>query len=161
MRMIEPLTFTVHGTPRPQQRPRKVRGRFVSTTNPKLKLWRDAIERACRAALANRGDPLPLFGRGVAVSVSMRFTFAAPSSDPARFGTDHTQKPDKDNLEKAVLDVLELCRVFVNDSQVSRGPVSKVWGVRPGLSVEIAPAVAASAPPERDALAGGLPGWLD
>ncbi|HVK81111.1 MAG TPA: RusA family crossover junction endodeoxyribonuclease [Verrucomicrobiae bacterium] len=161
MMPTEALTFTVGGTPRPQQRPRKVRGRWVSTTNPKLQLWRAAIERACKAALANRGDPLPLFGRGVAVSVSLRFRFAAPAGAPERIGTDHTHKPDKDNLEKAVLDVLEMCGVFANDSQVSRGPVEKIWGARSGLSVEIAPAVARNVPPERDALVGGLPGWLD
>lgn len=159
--MIEPLTFSVFGTPRPQQRPRKVCGRWVSTTNPKLQLWRDAIERACKLALANRGDPLPLFGRGAAVSVSLRFTFAAPASAPERIGTDHTQKPDRDNLEKVPMDILELCRVFTNDSQVSRGPVEKVWGARAGLSVEIAPAVGGNGPPDRDMLAGGTPGWLD
>jgi len=160
MMTIEPLTFSVFGTPRPQQRPRKVRGRWVSTTNPKLQLWRDAIERACKLALANRGDPLPLFPKG-AVSVSMRFTFAAPASAPERVGTDHTQKPDLDNCIKACWDVLELCRVFSNDSQVSRGPVGKVWGVRAGLSVEIAPSVGRNGPPDRDAIAGGMPRWLD
>ena len=84
-----------------------------------------------------------------------------PAGAPERIGTDHTHKPDKDNLEKAVLDVLEMCGVFANDSQVSRGPVEKIWGARSGLSVEIAPAVARNVPPERDALVGGLPGWLD
>lgn len=133
----------------------------MSTTNPKLQLWRDAIERACKIALANRGDPLPLFGRGAAVSVSLRFTFAVPAHAPERIGLDHTQKPDKDNLEKAVLDVMESCRVFANDSQVSRGPVEKVWGARAGLSVEIASAVSGNGPPDRDEMAGGLPGWLD
>jgi Holliday junction resolvase RusA-like endonuclease len=42
----------------------------------------------------------------------------------------HTQTPDKDNLEKAVLDAL-----FKNDSQVWDGRVTKIWSYNPAIIV--------------------------
>lgn len=38
-------------------------------------------------------------------------------------GKPHQQKPDKDNLEKALLDA-----IFDDDSRVWDGRVTKVWG---------------------------------
>jgi len=46
-------------------------------------------------------------------------------------GKPHQQVPDKDNLEKAVLDAL-----FENDCRVWDGRVSKFWGVRGKLIVK-------------------------
>lgn len=153
------LTFTVTGTPRPQPRPRKVRGRWVSTANPRAQLWRDGVERVCRAALQNYGAPLPLYPKGQAVMVSMTFMFAAGTATD-RIGRPHTHKPDRDNLEKLVLDVMERCGVYRNDSQVSRGPIEKIWSVKPGVVVTVEPDQVTPQLPDRDALAGGAPSWL-
>ncbi|WP_314417755.1 RusA family crossover junction endodeoxyribonuclease [Pseudescherichia vulneris] len=38
-------------------------------------------------------------------------------------GQSHQQKPDKDNLEKALLDA-----IFDNDSRIWDGRVTKIWG---------------------------------
>lgn len=134
--MIEPLVFSVTGTPRPKSRPRKVRGRWVSTAGAKEKLWRDAVERAARVMAANAGLTAPIAG---AVRVKMVFTFVPPPSAPDRIGTPHTHKPDKDNLEKLVLDAIEAAGVIGNDSQVAQGPTEKWWGARPGVAVRIEP----------------------
>ena len=42
--------------------------------------------------------------------------------------TPHTQKPDRDNLEKAVLDSL-----FADDAHIWDGRTTKLWAKRPGL----------------------------
>lgn len=131
--MTTPFTFSVAGTPRPQPRPRFVNGRAVSTASPKAKLWRAGVARAAKAAVAARGDAVPLF-RGP-VQLRATFTFAPPDGAPERIGTPHTLKPDASNLLKLVEDVMEDCGVFKNDSQISRGPPEKWWGSRPGVVI--------------------------
>jgi Holliday junction resolvase RusA-like endonuclease len=155
--MTEALMFTVHGTPRPKSRPRWVKGRMVTTANPHEKLWRKAVERAALAAVLYRGDPAPVF-RGP-VRVTMIFTFEPPASARDRIGTPHTDKPDKDNLEKLVLDAMKKAAVFRDDSQVADGPVSKVWGERAGVVVIAEPMPAAPAPTP-SAAEPVAPSWL-
>lgn len=155
--MTEPLVFTVHGTPRPKARGRIIRGRVVTTTQKTEKLWRLAVLRAVKEALALRGDPVPIFRS--AVRVSMVFTFEPSGSRRDLIGTPHTHKPDKDNLEKLVLDAMEKAGVFRNDSQVAMGPTEKWWGERAGVVVLAEPVDATRARPP-SAAEPELPGWL-
>jgi len=65
----------------------------------------------------------------------MIFVLAMPKSwsnkkKTAMRGTPHQQVPDKDNLEKAVLDA-----IYKNDSHVWDGRVTKIWGDRGYLIV--------------------------
>ncbi|MBG3071584.1 RusA family crossover junction endodeoxyribonuclease, partial [Proteus mirabilis] len=46
-------------------------------------------------------------------------------------GKPHQQKPDKDNLEKALLDA-----IFDDDSRVWDGRVTKVWGKRGQIIIQ-------------------------
>lgn len=141
--MTQPFIFSVHGTPRPQPRPRFVKGRVVSTGNDKARLWRDAVERACREAVRNRAaspllpslPPAPLFLG--AMKVMIWINFAVPRTKLDLIGQPHTQRPDADNLAKLAMDVMERCRVFGNDSSVSELIVQKFWSRRGGLSVQI------------------------
>lgn len=149
---MAPILIRVGGTPRPQQRPRRLKGRWVSSPDKKLQLWRSAVERACCAAIKDHGSP-PLFTG--AVRVNMGFQFAPPASDPHRSGP-HTQRPDKDNLEKAVLDVMEASGMFANDCQVSVGEVAKTWGAQPGLIALISEAEESAPLPIIDT----APEWL-
>jgi Holliday junction resolvase RusA-like endonuclease len=132
---VEPFTFSVFGTPRGKSRPRWTGKHMVSTANPHEKLWKRFVERAAFAAVICRGDPLPLF-KGP-VRCRMVFTFEPPRSDRERIGTPHTLKPDKDNLEKLVLDAMTRAKVFRDDSQVADGPVEKWWGDRAGVVVMV------------------------
>lgn len=51
-------------------------------------------------------------------------------------GTPHQQKPDKDNLEKALLDA-----IFDDDSRVWDGRVTKRWGEEGKIIVDTLPEV--------------------
>jgi Holliday junction resolvase RusA-like endonuclease len=132
----EAFFFRVDGTPRPQPRPRKVKGRFVSTVDPKAKLWRTAVTQACRAAIADSRRPRPLFAGPIRLAIV--FTFRPPSSAPERIGTPHTLKPDASNLLKLVEDVMEECGVYRNDCEIAAPAPEKWWGRRPGVAVTVA-----------------------
>lgn len=131
--MNKSLVFSVHGTPRPQPRPRFIKGRVVSTADPKAKLWRLAVERAVKEAVANRGQRLPLFTGPVRVTA----VFAFPTLIRKRHGQPHTNKPDADNCEKGLWDVMEREGVFKNDSQVSDPVTIKRWGAHAGVVVTV------------------------
>jgi Holliday junction resolvase RusA-like endonuclease len=152
------LTFSVRGTPRPKTRPRFVRGKVVTTANPHEKLWRKAVERAAFAAAICRGDPMPLFTGPV--RVNMVFTFEPPKSERQRLGTPHTHKPDKDNLEKLVLDAMVKVRVLADDSQVAGGDVVKLWGERAGVALVVEQIDAEPAQAPTSAAEGEPPAWL-
>jgi Holliday junction resolvase RusA-like endonuclease len=50
----------------------------------------------------------------------------------------HTAKPDRDNIEKAILDCLTTIGMWADDSQVCCGEVKKVWGRQGGAWIRIA-----------------------
>jgi Holliday junction resolvase RusA-like endonuclease len=54
-----------------------------------------------------------------------------------------TAKPDRDNLDKAVLDALTQCRMWTDDAQVVAGRLLKRYGEPPGcrIVIETEPAV--------------------
>jgi Holliday junction resolvase RusA-like endonuclease len=50
------------------------------------------------------------------------------------------KKPDRDNLDKAVLDALTRCKFWLDDCQVCAGNISKQYtlvGVRPGVYISV------------------------
>ena len=143
--------FSVLGDPVPWSLSRTRDGRvYVST---RVQDWKDAVRAAAVEAL--RGEPLPL-APGVAVLVDLTFRIRRPRG---HLGTGrnadrlkpsaprhHTSKPDKGNLEKAVLDALgvaggSLPLVWCDDAQVTRGSTFKRWarpGEEPGVDVAVA-----------------------
>lgn len=150
---MDSIVFTVLGTPRAQPRGRGVgRRRPVSVTSPVVALWRGAVERAAREAVA-AVSPLPAWCHD-AVRVDMVLTFPTPKRE--RWGTLHTPKPDKDNAEKLVLDCMERAGLLPRgDSRVSRGEPVKVWGERGSLAVTMVAGVAPMI-----ALKAEAPAWL-
>lgn len=63
--------------------------------------------------------------------------FAPPQSwskkrRAAALGTLHRSKPDRDNIDKSVLDVL-----FPDDSGIASGHIRKVWGVPERIEIVI------------------------
>jgi len=91
-------------------------------------MWRAKVKLVAQhiTRLAGRSKIEDAIGRGVALRVDLVFCFG---TDKAKlWGTPHTFVPDKDNLEKLVLDELKKCGfISGDDSRVSCGHVHKLW----------------------------------
>ena len=156
--MTKPFTFNVHGTPRPLPRGRWVKGRLVSIVDPKAKLWRLAVDRAVREAIANSGRAVPLFRD--AVKLRAVFAFEPPKGQERRLDYPHTQTPDASNLLKLIEDVMESAGVFKNDSQVTHPEPEKWWGKRAGVSVTVQCVEGVRRAVPSAVCEGEAPGWM-
>ena len=127
------LTFRVDGEPVAQPRHRIAsRGMFATAYIPRghaIHAWKYAIGEAAREE-AERVGWVPV--KNEPLAVSMVFSFGRPKSNKTQW---HTQRPDLDNLAKAVLDALHGI-AFVDDSAVVNLRLRKGWG-HPGLVVEV------------------------
>ena len=121
------LTFSVDGIPRPQPRPRFVKGRVISAADQNAKRWIQSVESVAGQAKPFAGD------LGSALSVVMEFRF--PTKDKSRHGKPHTFKPDADNLTKLVLDCMTRSGAIGDDSSVSSLSVRKTWSESGGVDV--------------------------
>lgn len=145
--MSATITFHIHGHPKAQPRPRafarKMGDKYVARVFDAgtAEEWKGLIAAAARP----HTPPTPLLGP---VYVRTLFIFPRPNShyvanNPARpLRADapswHTGKPDRDNLEKAMLDALtQLGGFWRDDAQVCAGEVKKIYGPQPGAIVEI------------------------
>ena len=77
-------------------------------------------------------------------AVELRATWAFPyrKSEPKRRTASgeylpHTTRPDLDNLEKGLLDVLTRLRFWEDDSLVAQKRTTKAWGPHPFLEIYI------------------------
>ena len=95
---------------------------------------------AAEAAIAMRKAGLSVTDKPL--SVTLRFTFEPPKSwtKAARMaalaGMQHTSKPDGDNLEKAVLDAMNVV-VYRDDSLVWQSTRVKVYGAENSVFVSL------------------------
>lgn len=132
------ISFRAHGIPRPWSRPRFDRrsGRVFDSGSSDA--WRADVLRCGRSARPRR----PLVGPLI---VLIDFLLPRPRrlcrrSDPTgEIPCD--RRPDRDNLEKAVLDALQADGWFVDDAQVVGGEVRKLYhaiGEAPGARITIA-----------------------
>ena len=132
--MPQMLTFYVNGQPVAQPRHRIAsRGRFSTAYIPRghaIHAWKWAVEEAAREQ-AERVGWVPV--KGEPLSVVMHFYFRQSRSNKTRH---HVQRPDLDNLAKAVLDALHGI-VFLDDACVVGLRLEKEWASQSGLSVEV------------------------
>lgn len=136
------LTVRVDGEPKAQPRPRAFsRGGHARVYDPgTAEGWKSLIAEAMRPNVPHE----PITGP---VEVSLVFEFSRPKAHfrtgkhSAELRPDapeyHTAKPDRDNLDKAVLDVLTTLGVLKDDSQVCTGIISKRYGARPGATIRV------------------------
>ncbi len=105
--------------------------------------WKGNIMRAVRSRLATTPFRAE---RDQAVWLSLEFLFRRPKGHIGKHGVKasapihYTQKPDRDNLEKAVLDALKDCGILFDDALVVDGSVKKVWAAEdedPGVFIHI------------------------
>lgn len=117
------MQIFVSGKPHAQTRARhNANGQIYSNATKGLKMWKQRL-RADFSLVQQRKGLSRLSG---ALCVDM--TFLMPILEVKRWGELAHTKPDKDNLEKAVLDVMGECGFFeVGDSQVAAGEVRKFW----------------------------------
>jgi Holliday junction resolvase RusA-like endonuclease len=112
----------VEGTPRPQPRTRK--GKYGNLYNPgSADSWKEAIQIAF---FMNRKPQImgPVY-------LKIHFFFHKATGLQGKI-VPHTVKPDKDNLEKAVMDALTGIQIWKDDCQVYGGNTEKYW--TPGKS---------------------------
>jgi Holliday junction resolvase RusA-like endonuclease len=139
--------------PIPQPRARACRrGAHAGVYNPdNADGWKARIAAAVLAALPG---PVPVTGALIdwPVAVNMTFLFrrpkshfrggskAAPGELKATAPFWHTSKPDRDNLDKAVLDALVHWRILADDSLVCLGIIGKRYVASnevPGVHITI------------------------
>ncbi len=119
----ELMRIFVHGKAYAQTRARHgANGAVYSNATPGLKRWKAELKREFLGA-QRLGAP-----KGVDGALCVDLVFLVGIQLKSRWGQLAHTKPDKDNLEKAVLDVMGDCGVFaVGDSQVAVGQTMKVW----------------------------------
>lgn len=131
------IEFRVPICPVGKARPRVcVRGgRPHAYTPQKTKSFENAVRLFAQTAM--RGRP----PTDAPVSVSVLAILEPPKSWSKKrradaVGRPHTQKPDADNIAKAILDAVNgVC--FVDDKQVASVSIEKIWGNAPGVSVKV------------------------
>lgn len=122
------VRLVVRGEPKSQPRPRFVNGRVISNTSPAVSSWQKAVQRAASEALCAIAEGL--LSKATALRVDVTFFF--PTKKSERWGKPHTQKPDRDNCDKLILDEATKVGLFGGDDcRVSAGMIKKYW-VRPG-----------------------------
>lgn len=154
--MSNSITLEVAGTPhgRPRPNARAVKGKngkyFAQVYQPKgarrgsksEKAWlkANAWFAAVKAASFGKMPAKPWEGP---IRLEIDVFFERPgwltkkSSPPD--AVLHTAKPDRDNLDKAIMDALVQAGLFLDDSQVCAGAVNKFYaakGCGPGVRIE-------------------------
>lgn len=125
--MTTSFALWVAGTPRPQPRPRFVKGRVISTVDAGTKAWQHAIRNA---AYLTRGEPI----HG---AVKLQLLFHMPIKDAKRWGWPHTGRPDVDNLAKLVMDQLTAAGVWADDAKVAHLECHKLYAEKGGVGITI------------------------
>jgi Holliday junction resolvase RusA-like endonuclease len=146
-----PVLIHINGTPKAQPRGRHGRNGVVSTVGPAA-LWKIAVERAALAITADEWLILDAM-RGRPVAVDHVFWFHTRHA--SRHGKLHTHKPDRDNLDKLILDALSPRRrgqklsEFINrelgrngvipgdDCVIADGRITKAWSAAAGVTTTI------------------------
>lgn len=129
------ITFEIPGKPFAKQRPR------FSTKNGRAFTPKATISfEQTVGTIAARHFPEPLSGP---VRIQIFATFAPAKSwsnkkTQEHLGRYHTQRPDLDNVEKAILDGLNRI-AFADDSQVAWVEKRKVWGPSAKTVVTVEP----------------------
>lgn len=148
--MIEPIEFWVAGAPKGQPRPKAFsRGGMARVYDPgTAEGWKGLIAQAAKPVLPSSPLDMP-------IRVDLTFYFPRPKSHyrtgkrkterRADAPTFHCGKPDRDNLDKAVLDCMTTLRFWRDDSQVCDGRIRKLYddGHGPGCWVRISEAFTA------------------
>ena len=138
------ITFFVEGDPVGQPRARAFAMRSKKAGKTLVRMYdagtADGWRR--RVSLAVK-QYLPKVPHAGPMAIRLEFYFGRPKSHYGKRGlrpaapSMHTQKPDADNLAKAVLDELTRARLWNDDTQVTDMQVTKAWDARGGCQVTL------------------------
>lgn len=128
------VSFTIPGKPFGKQRPRATRRGQIYTPAETVSFERQV------GMIARPHFPKPMTGP---VRLTIRAVFALPASWSKRKAAEHlhqphTQRPDGDNVTKAIKDALNRI-AWVDDAQVAEWAGSKTWGLRNETIVIVEP----------------------
>lgn len=118
--------------PQGQPRPRVYHNHGRIITHSPHNAYYNKIMLAAISARMQKGA----FPADGAISIMATTWFAVPPSRTKKEKEKrikqkyHTQKPDCDNLAKAILDALVAARLIADDRQVAELSISKVWAER-------------------------------
>ncbi len=137
------LMVTIPGEPCSQGRPRfAMRGKHaVAYDPPKSRAWKSYAVDALRAAGIAGAVMFP----AGAVEVRVLAVFSCPKGAFRRVPVPrrrHAQRPDAENVAKAVLDAATTAGVWSDDSQVARLVIEKHVGAQgeaPFVEIEVTP----------------------
>lgn len=147
--MRPPLSFFVAGLPRKSPRPRgRMQRGFVQTYVPHdADDWKTIVRVEARKAWEAADAGFIVRPWEGPLCVSLTFYFPRPKSHFRVNGELkpnapiwHTSTPDRDNLDKAVLDALTNLCIWGDDNQVCDGRIKKLYvttGGHMGCQVEI------------------------
>ena len=129
------ITFIIPGQPFAKQRPRFSRKSGRAYTPGETVSFERQIGQ-----IATQHFPTPIDGP---VGLEIIATFVPAKSGSKKKTAEHlhrphTQKPDLDNIEKAILDGLNRI-AFADDAQVADSRKRKVWGVTAQTIVRVWP----------------------
>jgi len=146
------IQFFAHGEPKGQPRPKAFARKFGAKWSARVydpgtaEGWKSQIAVAAH-------DHIPHTPIAGPLALTLEFIMPRPKShyrtgkNAGQLRDDapawHTGKPDRDNLEKAVMDALTQLGFWVDDSQVCDGPTTKRYakpGERTGVEIWIMPA---------------------
>lgn len=134
------IEFEVPGEPQPQgslQAHSRNGHAWVTSDNPRLRPWRNAVCWHAREAL---GERPPLTGP---VRVELWFSFSRPRGHFGRRGllpsapAGHAVRPDCDKLARSALDALTEAGVWRDDAQVAELVATKAYAERAALRVRV------------------------
>lgn len=131
--MIPPIIIRVYGTPKPQPRPRAFARKFGKKWQARV--YDASTAEGWKAQIAEAAKPFltaaPLSGP---LRVDCEFYMPRPKYHFRKDGTLKPKaprwrsiKPDRDNLDKAVLDCLTQLGMWQDDGQVCDGRVPKLY----------------------------------
>jgi len=127
----------IGGTPAAQPRPRPaINGkRFVATPTKPAKLWNAAIEKACKAWLAER----PAAPGWLEEPLRAEIAFWFPTDKRERWGRPFDHVPDLDNLMKPMLDSAKRAGLITDDRLVAGVQAVKLWARAGGAMMTLRP----------------------
>lgn len=139
------MRFVVVGTPAPQgskkafvvKGPKGPRAVLIDDDKPGLKVWRDAVAQAARAAMLAGDSPIGTIPAQVAVKVEIEFRVLRPKSVKPEERPFPSVKPDVDKYARAVLDAMSAAGVYVDDGQVVKCDVEKVYHPVAGAAIGV------------------------